>query len=208
MDNIARRDHELPYIADAAVIEEIRAARKLLYALNSTDLSDMEKLVGLTYQLLGKAGHGAFINPPFYCDYGRHIEVGDHFFANFNCTIIDVAKVLIGDNVLLGPNVAIYTAGHPVHPIARKSGYEYGIPVTIGDNVWIGGNAVVCPGVQIGANTVIGAGSVVSKDIPSNVIAAGNPCKVIREITDEDMKHYYKDRCFDEEAWSTIMQGR
>lgn len=207
MNNSQRRDNELLYIADAAVLEEMRATRKLLSELNSTDLADFEQLALLSYRLLGRAGRDVVITPPFYCDYGSHIEVGDRFFANFNCTIIDVARVTIGHNVLLGPNVAIYTAGHPIHPTARTSGYEYGIRVTIGNNVWIGGNAVITPGVRIGENTVIGAGSVVTRDIPGNVIAVGNPCRVIREITDDDMKFYYKDRIFDEEAWSAIQQG-
>ena len=112
-------------------------------------------------------------------------------------TILDVGKVTIGDNVMLAPNVSIYTAGHPVHPDSRNSGYEYGIPITIGNNVWIGGNAVILPGVTIGNNVVIGAGSVVTKDIPDNVIAAGNPCRILRKITEEDRKYYYKDREFD-----------
>ena len=145
-----------------------------------------------------------FINPPFYCDYGSHIEVGKNFFANYNCTIIDVAKVKIGDNCQMAPNVAIYTAGHPLHPVARNSMYEYGISVTIGDNVWIGGNTVIMPGVHIGSNTVIGAGSVVTKDIPDWSVAVGNPCRVIKKITEEDKKYYYKDREFDSEAWEVI----
>ena len=128
----------------------------------------------------------------------------NNFFANYNCTILDVAKVKIGDNCQMAPNVAIYTAGHPVHPDTRNSGYEYGIEVTIGDNVWIGGNTVICPGVHIGNNVVIGAGSVVTKDIPDMVIAAGNPCRVIREITEEDRRHYYKNEMIDDEAWNII----
>lgn len=167
------------------------------------DPSDFDGIGKVVEELLGKS-HKAFINPPFYCDYGFHIEVGENFFANYNCTIIDVAKVTIGDNCQLAPNVAIYTAGHPVHPDSRNSLYEYGIGVTIGDNVWIGGNTVILPGVHIGSNTVIGAGSVVTKDIPDWVIAAGNPCKVIRKITEDDRKYYYKDREFDEEAWKYI----
>ena len=122
----------------------------------------------------------------------------------YNCTILDVAKVTIGENVLFAPNVSIYTAGHPVHPVSRQSGYEYGIPVTIGDNVWVGGNVVITPGVTIGDNVVIGAGSVVTKDIPANVVAAGNPCRVIRKITEEDKKYYYKDREFAPESWAVI----
>ena len=126
------------------------------------------------------------------------------FFANYNCTILDVAKVKIGDNCQMAPNVAIYTAGHPVHPAARNSAYEYGIEVTIGDNVWIGGNTVILPGVHIGDNVVIGGGSVVTRDIPDWSIAAGNPCKVIRKITEEDKQYYFRDRKFDDEAWEVI----
>ena len=168
------------------------------------DRSDFDAIGKIVKELLGKSD-GAFINPPFYCDYGTHIEVGKNFFANYNCTILDVAKVTIGDNCQLAPNVAIYTAGHPVHPDTRNSGYEYGISVTIGDNVWIGGNSIICPGVRIGSNTVIGAGSVVTKDIPDWVIAAGNPCRVIREITEEDRRLYFRDKEFDDEAWQDVM---
>lgn len=184
-------------------MEEQKKTRKILRRLNTMDPSDFDGIGKVVEELLGKS-HKAFINPPFYCDYGFHIEVGENFFANYNCTIIDVAKVTIGDNCQLAPNVAIYTAGHPVHPDSRNSLYEYGIGVTIGDNVWIGGNTVILPGVHIGSNTVIGAGSVVTKDIPDWVIAAGNPCKVIRKITEDDRKYYYKDRKFDEEAWEYI----
>jgi len=184
-------------------MEEQKKTRKILRRLNTMDPSDFDGIGKVVEELLGKS-HKAFINPPFYCDYGFHIEVGENFFANYNCTIIDVAKVTIGDNCQLAPNVAIYTAGHPVHPDSRNSLYEYGIGVTIGDNVWIGGNTVILPGVHIGSNTVIGAGSVVTKDIPDWVIAAGNPCKVIRKITEDDRKYYYKDREFDEEAWEYI----
>ena len=203
MNNIERRDNEMAYISDDAVMEEQKKTRKILRRLNTRDPSDFDGIGKVVEELLGKS-HKAFINPPFYCDYGFHIEVGENFFANYNCTIIDVAKVKIGDNCQLAPNVAIYTAGHPVHPDSRNSLYEYGIGVTIGDNVWIGGNTVILPGVHIGSNTVIGAGSVVTKDIPDWVIAAGNPCKVIREITEDDRKYYYKDRKFDEEAWEYI----
>lgn len=204
MDNIERRDREMPYISDGAVFEEQKIARKLLQEFNFMDRSDFDGLGKLVKQILGKSGEGTFINPPFYCDYGSHIEVGDNFFANYNCSIIDVAKVTIGDNVMLAPNVAIYTAGHPIHPDSRNSAYEYGIKVTIGSNVWIGGNVVINPGVTIGDNVVIGAGSVVTRDIPANVVAVGNPCRVMKQITENDRKYYYKDREFDEEAWANI----
>lgn len=201
MNNIERRDAQLPYISDESVMEEQKVCRKILQRLNTVDRSDFDEIAKIVKELFGKS-EGAFVNPPFYCDYGSHIEVGKNFFANYNCMIIDVAKVKIGDNCQMAPNVAIYTAGHPVHPASRNTAYEYGIEVTIGDNVWIGGNTVIVPGVHIGSNTVIGAGSVVTKDIPDWVIAAGNPCRVIRKITEEDRRFYFKDREFDAEAWN------
>lgn len=203
MNNIERRDREMAYISDDAVMEEQKVCRRILQRLNTVDRSDFDEIGKIVKELLGKS-EDAFINPPFYCDYGSHIEVGKNFFANYNCTIIDVAKVKIGDNCQMAPNVAIYTAGHPLHPVARNSMYEYGISVTIGDNVWIGGNTVIMPGVHIGSNTVIGAGSVVTKDIPDWSVAVGNPCRVIKKITEEDKKFYYKDREFDSEAWEVI----
>ncbi len=206
MDNIKRRDLEMPYISDTSVMEEQKACRRILQELNFADRSDFDRISRIVKELLGKS-ENAFINPPFYCDYGSHIEVGKNFFANYNCTIIDVAKVSIGDNCQMAPNVAIYTAGHPLHPVSRNSLYEYGISVTIGDNVWIGGNTIILPGVHIGSNTVIGAGSVVTKDIPDWVVAAGNPCRVIKKITENDKKYYYKDREFDDEAWNAIING-
>lgn len=206
MNHIERRNAELPYIADQTVMEELEGCRKILQRLNTADRSDGELIKKIVKELLGKS-ENAVINPPFYCDYGFNIEVGKNFFANYNCTILDVAKVKIGDNCQFAPNVAIYTAGHPIHPVSRNSQYEYGISVTIGDNVWIGGNSVIVPGVHIGSNTVIGAGSVVTKDIPGWVIAAGNPCRVIRKITEEDKEYYYKDRKFDREAYAEILRG-
>ncbi len=203
MNNIERRDREMAYISDDAVMEEQKVCRRILQRLNTVDRSDFDEIGKIVKELLGKS-EDAFINPPFYCDYGSHIEVGKNFFANYNCTIIDVAKVKIGDNCQMAPNVAIYTAGHPLHPVARNSMYEYGISVTIGDNVWIGGNTVIMPGVHIGSNTVIGAGSVVTRDIPDWSVAVGNPCRVIKKITEEDKKYYYEDREFDSEAWEVI----
>ena len=163
------------------------------------DRADFDGISALVKELFGTSD-GAFLNPPFYCDYGSHIHVGKNFFANYNCTIIDVAPVVIGDNCQMAPNVAIYTAGHPVHPATRNTAYEYGIGVTIGHNVWIGGNSVILPGVHIGDNTVIGAGSVVTKDIPAWCVAAGNPCRVIRKITEADRETYYHHIPVDQDA--------
>lgn len=188
----------LPYKAWLDGLQEERLESRIkVREFNQLHPSKAEEADRLIRSILGKAGENVHMEPPFHCDYGTNIEVGKNFYSNFNCTILDVGKVVIGDNVMFAPNVSIFTAGHPVHPDSRNSGYEYGIEVTIGDNVWIGGNVVVNPGVTIGKNTVIGSGSVVTRDIPENVIAAGNPCRVIREITEEDRKFYYKDRTFD-----------
>lgn len=188
----------LPYKAWLdGLSEERMACKKLVHEFNLLPPEQEYRAEELMRALLGKAGKDAWINAPFHCDYGYNIEVGDNFFANYNLTILDVAKVVIGNNVQIAPNVSIYTAGHPIHPDSRNSGYEYGIPVAIGDNVWIGGDVVILPGVTIGSNSVIGAGSVVSKDVPEWVAAAGNPCRVIRAVTEEDRKFYYKDREFD-----------
>lgn len=203
MTNKERKNAGLAYICDDSLFEEQAKCRRILQKLNFADRSDFSAISELTKELLGK--EDAFINPPFYCDYGTNIEVGKNFFANYNCTLLDVAKIKIGDNCMMAPNVAIYTAGHPVHPLTRSSDYEFGKEVTIGDNVWLGGNVIICPGVHIGNNAVIGAGSVVTKDIPDWSIAAGNPCKVIRTITDADKRMLFRDEEIDDEAWEEIM---
>jgi maltose O-acetyltransferase len=125
---------------------------------------------------------GVWIEPPFYCDYGSNITLGDKVYFNFNCIILDIAPVVIGSGVMFGPAVQIYTATHPLNAAERNSGLEFGLPISIGDDVWVGGGAIICPGVKIGARSVIGAGSVVTKDIPEDVLAVGNPCRVIRAI--------------------------
>ena len=192
----------LPYKAWMDGLEEERIEnRKRIYEYNNLPPEQWDRKTELLKNILGKTGENVHINAPFHCDYGYNIEVGENFFANYNLIILDVAKVKIGDNAQIAPNVSIYTAGHPVHPDSRNSGYEYGIDVTIGDNVWIGGNAIIMPGVTIGDNVVIGAGSVVTKNLPDNVIAAGNPCRIIREITEADRDFYYKDRKFDVEDY-------
>lgn len=168
-----------------------------LYKYNKLSPKKSKKRDKIIKSILGSCGEHVTIKSPFVCDYGKNIHIGENFFANYNLVILDVGKVTIGKNVMFAPNVSIYTAGHPIHPESRNSGYEYGIDITIGDNVWLGGNVTVLPGANIGNNVVVGAGTVVRGDIPDNYIVVGNPCKLIREITEEDRKYYYKNREFD-----------
>lgn len=167
---------------DAELLKERENAKEVLFEYNRLRPSQQEERSRLLKQLLGKTGKELIIEPPFACDYGYNIEVGENFYANVNLVILDGAKVSIGDNVFLAPTVGIYTAGHPLDVAQRNRGLEYAYPVTIGNNVWIGAGAHILPGVKIGDNTVIGAGSVVTKDIPSGVLAVGNPCRVVRRI--------------------------
>ena len=203
MNNLERMQKGLLYIADDELMAIQARARKLTQQINTMDRSDFDGIDALIKELFAKS-EDAHVNPPFYCDYGKNIYVGKNFFANYNCVILDVGKVIIGDNCQLAPNVSIYTAGHPVHPAARNTFYEYGIEVKIGNNVWIGGGSTICPGVTIGDNCVIGAGSIVTKDIPAWSIAAGNPCKVIRKITQDDLFKYFKSQTADDEAISEM----
>lgn len=198
MTNTERRDAGMLYQMDAQLWREQARARRLTQRLNTMDRADFPGLQRVAAELLGR--DDVWINPPFYCDYGSRISVGRNFYANYNCTILDVGRVVLGDNCLLAPNVSIYTAGHPVHPASRNTHYEYGADVVIGDNVWIGGNSVVCPGVRIGGNTVIGAGSVVTRDVPEWCVAAGNPCRVIRPVTEADRERFHHGRTIDPAA--------
>lgn len=174
--------------------DELRAMnkrnRRLAQRFNATTVDEMDERKALLKELLGESGEHVYIEPPFYCDYGDHISVGNNFYANFDCIMLDVAPITIGDDVMFGPKVGLYTAGHPIDAEIRASGLEFGTPITIGNKVWIGGSTVINPGVSIGDNVVIGSGSVVTKDIPDNVIAVGNPCKVLREITEEDTAYW------------------
>jgi maltose O-acetyltransferase len=157
-------------------------ARELCWTLNSTRETDPEDRRRILRELFGSGGETVWMQPPFYCDYGSNIELGERVFFNFNCVVLDVCRVTIGDFTLLGPAVQIYTATHPMSAELRRT-QEYGKPVEIGADVWIGGGAIICPGVRIGSRAVIGAGSVVTRDIPEATFAAGNPCRAIREIT-------------------------
>ena len=202
MDQKERMLKNLPYKAWLDGLPEARrTCQEKLWEYNNLPPERWGERSALLKMLLGGTGERVTIHPPLRCDYGWNIFVGEDFEANYNLTVLDVGRVTIGEHVLIAPNVSIYTAGHPIHPQSRNSGYEYGIDVSIGDNVWIGGSVTILPGVQIGSNTVIGAGSVVTKDIPANVVAAGNPCRELREITEEDRPFYFRRRPFDVEDY-------
>lgn len=188
-----------PYRAfDNELERERQRCRLLLHQYNHLLPDDTLNQQRILTDLLGTTGKHFVMEAPFRCDYGYNIHIGENFYANFNLVILDCAEVIIGKNALIGPDVGIYTAGHPVHPQLRNQDYEFAFPVKIGDSVWIGGHVVINPGVTIGNNVVIGSGSVVTKDIPSDVIALGNPCSVLREITEEDKKYYFKKLRFNE----------
>ena len=174
----------LPYSAlDAQLLKELNEAKDVIHQYNLLMPSERGKRTQMLKELLGHVGDdNILINQPFYCDYGKYISVGKRFFANFHFTVLDEAPVTIGDDCFIGPNVSIYTACHSTDPVERNTRQEWARPVTIGDNVWIGGDVTILPGVTIGDNVTIGAGSVVSRDIPSNVVAVGNPCRVIKKL--------------------------
>ena len=175
------------YIAEeACLIEERNRAKSLTKQYNESRQEDRDHRKYLMGQIFGKLGQNVHLEAPFYLDYGYRTTIGDDFFSNFNLTILDGGGVEIGDRVFIGPNVGIYTANHPTDVRRREKGYEWALPVKIGNKVWIGGGVTILPGVTIGDNTVIAAGSVVTKDIPANVVAAGNPCKVIKEAEEGD----------------------
>jgi maltose O-acetyltransferase len=178
---------ELYDALDPELVAARERARDLCHALNFSKEGEQETRRQILGQLLGKGGDTVWMQPPFYCDYGSNIYLGDRVYFNFNCVILDVCKVTVGDFVFFGPNVQIYTGTHPIDPILRRT-QEYGAPITIGSDVWIGGSSVLCPGVTIGSKSVIGAASVVTRDIPEGVVAVGNPCRVIRKIDSGDIK--------------------
>lgn len=167
--------------ADEELFQDRERAKKLCKKFNQMDHDKYEERKALLKELF-QTDNECYIEPNFFCDYGYNIEVGGNFYANHNCIILDVNKVKIGNNVMFAPNVQVYTATHPLNAQERISGKEMGYPIEIGDNVWIGGGSIICPGVKIGKNSTIGAGSVVTKDIPENVLAVGNPCKVIKKL--------------------------
>jgi maltose O-acetyltransferase len=176
---------ELYDALDPELVKARERARDLCQVLNATREREQESRRRILKELFGSGGDSVWMQPPFYCDYGTNIHLGERVYFNFNCVVLDVCQVSIGDFTLFGPAVQIYTATHPMNAALRRT-QEFGKPVSIGADVWVGGGAVICPGVSIGAKAVIGAGSVVTKDVPEGVFAAGNPCRVIREIQEED----------------------
>lgn len=173
-------------------------AKRLVQQFNALPPEDMDGRAALLPEIFGEVGENVWIVPPLSATIGKYVSIGEGTYANMNLTLIDDWKITIGKNVLIGPNVTISTTGHPIHPAHRADGM-YSFPVSIGDNVWIGANVIVLPGVTIGENSVIGAASVVTKDIPANVVAFGVPCKVYREINEHDAEYYFRDRRFDEQ---------
>lgn len=189
------------YVADSPQQREANMhKRRLVQAINTSAYDAFDERDRLFHELFGSLGRGAFLEPPFNCDYGCNIYIGDNFYANMDCIFLDVASITIGDHVFFGPRVGLYTPYHPIDAAVRVSGPEGARPITIGSDVWFGGNVVVGPGVTIGNDVVIGAGSVVVKDIPSHSVAVGNPCHVIREITDAD-RDYWEGKAAEYRAW-------
>ncbi|MCT1182632.1 sugar O-acetyltransferase [Lactococcus lactis] len=164
--------------------------KKIIQKINNTPIEEKETIVALERQVFGKTGDNLYVTPPFQVDYGRHVEIGNNFYANMDCIFLDVNKIKIGNNVMVGPRVSFYTAGHPIDPQIRIEELEFGLPITVEDNVWFGGSATILPGVTIGKNSIIAAGAVVTKDVAANTIVGGNPAQLIRAINEED-NHYW-----------------
>lgn len=171
-----------------------------LYDFNMTRHTELEKREAMLKEMFAEIGEGCYIEPPFHANFGgKHVHFGKNIYANFNLTLVDDTHIYVGDYTMFGPNVTVATAGHPILPELRKEAYQYNAAITIGKNCWIGAGAIILPGITIGDNVVIGAGSIVTKDIPSNVVAVGNPCKVLREVNEHDKKYYFKNRMISKE---------
>ena len=186
---------ELYLPGDVEIMKEQQICLDKLYDYNMTRPTESEKRQELLKEMFAEIGEGCYIEPPFHANFGgKHVHFGKCVYANFNFTAVDDTHIYVGDYTMFGPNVILATAGHPILPKLRQEAYQYNMPVHIGKNCWLGAGVIVLPGVTIGDNTVIGAGSVVTKDIPSNVVAVGNPCRVLREINEHDKKYYFKNR--------------
>lgn len=188
----------LYFPGDPTLLKEQLECLELLYEFNQTRPSKLRKREEMLKQMFAEIGEGCYIEPPFHANFGgRHVHFGKQVYANFNLTLVDDTHIYVGDYTMFGPNVTVATAGHPILPEFREKGLQYNMPVRIGKNCWIGAGAIILPGVTIGENVVVGAGSVVTKDLPSNVVAVGNPCRILREIGKRDRLYYFKDRKID-----------
>ena len=188
---------ELYLPSDEVLLKEQRRLLDILYEFNATRPSELEKRTQLLRRLFAEIGEDCYIEPPLHANWGAHTHFGRNVYANFGLTLVDDGDIYVGDNVMFGPHVTLATAGHPVLPELREKGMQFNQPIRIGRNVWIGAGAIVLPGVTIGDGTVVGAGSVVTKDLPENVVAVGNPCRILREIGEKDRLYYYKNRRID-----------
>lgn len=189
---------------DDSVMEEQMVCLDRLYDFNQTRPSEMDKRNAIMKEMMGDVGKDCYIEPPFHANWGgKHVHFGDGVYANFGLTCVDDTHIYVGSHTLFGPNVILATAGHPMLPELRKHGIQYNMPIHIGENCWLGAGVIVVPGVTIGDNVVIGASSVVTKDIPSNSVAMGTPCRVVRQINDHDKEYYFKDKKID---WSEMQQ--
>lgn len=196
MDIIEKMHSTKLYLpSDQEIAKEQQKCLNRLYDFNQTRPTELKKREAMLKEMFAEIGDGCYIEPPFHANWGgRHVHFGNHVYANFNLTLIDDTHIYIGSHTMIGPGVIIATAGHPVLPVLREQEYQYNAPIHIGSNCWLGAGVIVLPGVTIGDNTVIGAGSVVTKDIPSDVVAVGAPCRVIRPIGERDKEFYFKDK--------------
>lgn len=192
---------ELYLPGDEELVKEQMGYLNRLYDYNMTRPIEQERRAALLGEMFAEIGDGCYIEPPLHSNFGgRHVHFGKNIYANFNLTLVDDTHIYVGDYTMFGPNVVVATAGHPILPILREQGYQYNAPVHIGKNCWLGAGVIIVPGVTIGDHVVVGAGSVVTKDLPSNVVAVGNPCKVLREINEHDEEYYFKDRKIDKQT--------
>lgn len=196
---------ELYLPGDPQIMEEQMKCLEKLYDYNNTRPCEQQKRQAMLREMFAQIGEGCYIEPPFHSNWGgKHVHFGKGVYANFNFTAVDDTHIFVGDYTMFGPNVILATAGHPILPELRQKTYEYNMPIHIGKNCWLGAGVIVLPGISIGDNSVIGAGSVVTKDIPSNVVAVGNPCRVLRQINEHDREYYFKDRKID---WGEFATG-
>lgn len=207
MSNMKEKMHtgEIYLPGDDEILAEQFKCLDRLYDFNNTRPSEMDKREKLLKEMFAEIGENCYIEPPFYSNFGgKHIHFGKNIYCNFATTMVDDTHIYVGDYTMFGPNVTVATAGHPILPELREKGYQYNAPVTIGKNCWIGAGSIILPGITIGNNVVVGAGSIVTKNLPDNVVAVGNPCKILREVNDHDKEYYFKDRKFDEETLNLV----